>query len=748
MATLDLLVPLTSSGGGVTVVSSGNSWLPNLQGVYTLYGTNDTSFDIRRGIYVEPQATNYCTNYNAAPDVSLTGVSTSGGTLTRELDVAKLASGGLANICSTGYVFKLVNTTGSPQTVTITGSTGGVLPVAISAFARATGKFSMQLSLGEGLNEWAGTAEYRRIQEGDVIPGSTSTFQFIVPDGVTLRWVLNVYEAAAAGSNWGPTSPIVVAGSTVLRGRTYAYYDLPSGLDDDDVLVMADFKPASDWQYGNSAVAVASNGGTNRFDMSLPRSRMINAGGGGSFETRLIYGTAQQRLGLNWNSSGTFCFNNGQKGGNSHANPGPADLSSSRVHFGADRFGTATTGYAGYVRNFSFYSSIANDAEAADLTILEDEPTVHTNIGSPFYGQDGKLWCLLWNGTHFDRIAFSENDAASWSVYATLSTPVNTNPTLTRTVDGNFFIAGSGQLYRITPAKVQTAVLTWPTSAGTPSFTWLQWAWGEQTDGTLYTAPYNTSADVGNGWFFKSTDSGATWTTYNVTDFFAGETNTRHIHAIRVSPVDDKIYVCYGDTDRGTFVSDDAFSTATLMTGASTSDGPTDISFAVDGTLFFTDVVGNTNYIDRQTGDTTINVKRLSPRNVHTAPIYGGRTRGTEMVTYHRNENSGSSNKNTMLISWNIEDGKDGLMSVQKVLQTADPLLGETESTQLATDQYGQIPSWATSVFLVGLAGTPTVYQYSNAFNVPAGSSGGDGYLPSGKSRRHRNARYRYLRGQ
>jgi hypothetical protein len=719
MANLIIDVPLTSDDPAVTFTRSGDAWYPDADGVYELHTSGVPSYT-SEGLYTEPRATNVCTNNNADPSAGLDNVAATGGILS-SIPVL-FSSSGLQNICPNGHAFQLENNTNLPQTVTISGQVGSTNPSAISLFSRAfAAGCTFQLTGGNGLQTIAKTDKFVRHVSESIIPDAADEFQIIVPAGVKIQWVLNQLESAAAGSAWGVTTPIVVEGVAVLRNAAFASYSLPAGLSDTNILITVDLIAASAQQYNLNASAISADGAVDRFDISVPRVRRVNSEGDIQFASRYVFAGAVQRIGFQWDS-GAFAWGDGLKSPEENTtNTTPCDISNSTLRFGVNRLADVTTGFAGRIKNFRFYDNVGDDAEVAALTTIIDHGTPLNNIGLPFYGQDRNIWALLWNPQtlNYDRIGFSVDGGVTFVVWAALDIPgTGGYIVLTRDRAGNCYYGSPTGLRRVTPEGKQGLVITWDTSVPAADFGWRQWAWGQQEDGTLYTAPYNQSltADVGTAWMYRSINNGNSWEAINVVDLFPGETQVKHIHALRVSPVDDKIYASFGDAGRGTFVSDDLM-VGILMSGASFGDGPTDISFDKTGAVFFTDIVGNTNAMDYQSEVTMISQRLTMPFNMQTSPVYNGRVRNSEMTTFSRNEGAAFQSK---MLTWDIPYGIEGPVQVTRVISTPDPDVGGVDISQVSVDEFGQVPSWAESVFLGGFSGgQPVVISY-DAFQVPA----------------------------
>lgn len=175
-------------------------------------------------------ATNKCTNYNAAPDASLTNMTKTGdaaAVLSRVDDSAALATGKLTARCPSGYAFQLDNSAGTGNAfVIVTGSVTNTNPHSILAYARKVSGGSdpgIALSNQEGLTTFSNSG-YALVKSENITPEATTRAWMIkVPAGTIARWVLNtLVEAKYVGVD------IIVSGSAVSRTAPAFYTTTPS----------------------------------------------------------------------------------------------------------------------------------------------------------------------------------------------------------------------------------------------------------------------------------------------------------------------------------------------------------------------------------------------------------------------------------------------------------------------------------------------------------------------------------------
>lgn len=179
--------------------------------IWQVAASGEPRFHPLYGLYVEPTTDNECTNYNANPDVALSNVSVTAGTITRQADAAAITAAGLGVVCSDGNVFEHANSTGGPTTITVTSNVSAGA-ASISGFFKVTGG-SVTLQLTGGLGTTAiSTADYSRSVSDGITAVGAEEWQLVVPDGVTVRWILNQAENIDVS-----TTPIITTGAIKRR---------------------------------------------------------------------------------------------------------------------------------------------------------------------------------------------------------------------------------------------------------------------------------------------------------------------------------------------------------------------------------------------------------------------------------------------------------------------------------------------------------------------------------------------------
>lgn len=165
--------------------------------------------DTLRGLLIEEQRTNKCTNYNLNPDAGLTNISASAGTLDRVDDSANIPFDGDT---VGGNVFHLNNTTGSAVTITVTGTTANTNKHSFRVFARFTGT-APTLQLTGAVGAVACNNAYAETKSDNITPGATTNqWQLVVPNGTEVWFLGNQLEEGTFA-----TSPIETAGAAVTR---------------------------------------------------------------------------------------------------------------------------------------------------------------------------------------------------------------------------------------------------------------------------------------------------------------------------------------------------------------------------------------------------------------------------------------------------------------------------------------------------------------------------------------------------
>lgn len=196
-------------------------WRPTTSGMIRYHNDPDIG---TRGVLVEGSMQNKCTNYNCAPDASLTNVTKGGdaaSTLTRDNSgtvSSALTAAGLATLVSNGYMFKLDNTLGvTSATATITGQCGNTNPHSLQVWAMAgasgsAGSFGLTGHAIQTTVTGTTLAWYKR---QNVTPGAiTDQFVITATAGKVIYFIVNQLEEGQLC-----TTPIIIAGSSVTRNR-------------------------------------------------------------------------------------------------------------------------------------------------------------------------------------------------------------------------------------------------------------------------------------------------------------------------------------------------------------------------------------------------------------------------------------------------------------------------------------------------------------------------------------------------
>jgi hypothetical protein len=318
-----------------------------------------------RGLLIEGARTNKSTNYNAAPNGSLTNVIKFGdaaATLTEVDDSAALAAAGLQNICPSGKVFKLDNTAGVAAAVAwCAGVTGNTNTHTASAYVRGgTGSFAQYSAGGTPYGAWAASSSYVR-RVGTFTPVDASRVCAIVADaGQVVYFILNQLEEGGFVS-----SPIVVAGASATRAA--------------DVCQVA-FTPPSpawtvfgsvEWPASSPVNAISLEGGlTSLSGFTLAKSssdatiaRAIQRTGTTRGDAVSSPFTNGQTVKSVLSSDATFAFNGSSA--SSVATPSQSDWAEGITIGGR---WNSTAQWFGYIKQIAIYSSILSAAQKQAIT--------------------------------------------------------------------------------------------------------------------------------------------------------------------------------------------------------------------------------------------------------------------------------------------------------------------------------------------------------------------------------------------
>jgi hypothetical protein len=174
------------------------------------------------GLLVENTAVNKCLGANANP-IDTTGVSITNGTVELVDDSVALAASGLGDICSSGIVFKLTNTSGT-SVVTLSDVTGNVNPHSYIVYARGEGGTSTieVPATASSSNTVTVASIYSEYSFKNLIPSATTrTLRAVITSGRVLYVILQHLE-----ENKDIQTVIVneASGSTSTRNRDLVFY--------------------------------------------------------------------------------------------------------------------------------------------------------------------------------------------------------------------------------------------------------------------------------------------------------------------------------------------------------------------------------------------------------------------------------------------------------------------------------------------------------------------------------------------
>lgn len=328
-------VGIVTPGKFISLAGSGTEYAVNQFGEMEAFATTVPAIQAGMGFQMWEGRTNKGTNYNAAPNGSLTNLSKSGdaaATLTEVDDTANLIAAGFGTLISQGVmngnVFKLDNSAGVASAfVNVAGNAGNTNTHAVSAYVRGgTGTIGVQTGTSSSFT--ASATYQRRTHTG---AGVSAFGSFLLADaGQTIYFILNVFEE---GGFVGPI--IVIAGAAVTRGARvptiigraadlfaaaksfYTETDLlsatPSGLTD---LIRFNSNDARlGYQSSNSVRATNGSGGTGSATATLGsgattgRTKTSFSLDGSSFSVKSNGGSAASSANA-WVASGTPTLGN------------------------------------------------------------------------------------------------------------------------------------------------------------------------------------------------------------------------------------------------------------------------------------------------------------------------------------------------------------------------------------------------------------------------------------------------------
>ena len=715
MTTLDLLqsTPFTSSiisdiGNDFSFSRSTVAWGESDTGVWEQVGIN-TPHHNSNGLLIEPDKTNFCTNFNASPDVSITDVTATSGSVTRVDDTANLALAGLENIC-TQYAFTYTNGTGSDVTITIDGASGNSNDGAIQLWGFSTGTAcTMQLTGADGAIPIPLGTTYTRVRSEGFAQAGTEEFQIIVPPAATITWVLNQFETGDNTTEAGCTGPIVVAGSSETRTLPQLSA-VATNVPNIDYCIYLEITPNSYLQ---------DTGKTYAFDIYVNGSNRMRMYGKAELD-KIVSGSTDTARGKYayqiGRTSSIIAQSSSTKGTVPVVDSWPPNtdaptatdslaLSGGTIYLGRKSDGTQS--FNGRIRNFRIINGDLSLDALRQITNNRSEINLIEGRGVPIQKSGGELIALGgWDGTNYTKIESSIDYGTTWTTRRYLDGETNQSP-LNQDNAGNFYYSTSNTLRRIDASYIEdNVVLIWDdallVSPLSRSWSYFSWAWGEDTEGNLYTAAYTLDGLQGQI-FYKTTDNGLTWVanTSLATQF----TSERHIHSLHVNPADNRLYVSIGDdVSRRNLVSDADLSTwdgSTWDTIISTdASGATGLTFTSEATYWSSDIQGDQNYLTRVVSDTLDTTVVKMPSNFHTTPVYYLRAQGDNKLWSVSYNETAIDTASGGLMLWEKLEGSTSEWKLSRILVPDDANFSSDNLYALGWNLEGCIAENAEYIFV------------------------------------------------
>ena len=711
LPTPSLDLPLTSglTGDGLVgavTFTGGGGWYPDDDGVYIEGVENTPSFNAN-GVFLHPSRINRCTNYNANPDVGLSNVAVTAGSITRQLDTAELADAGLKYICASGYVFEYANSTGSQQTITIAGAfteAGANRSGALSIFSKVSGvAASMKLSVsgvGEVPLPLSNGFEYIK-SEGFIGTDAADQMQIVVEDGCTIQWVLNQVENENE-LGCSVSFPIITAGATGSLNTTNCHFS-GDNIPDKNFVLYLEFKSSSQYVMSNnsSIFRIQDSGLTTRYFFSAGRS-----------SAALFRHNSLSSVDVNYNpytmhdrhsafamrislSRGGALFANGQRGHLVSNKKDAVSIAGGKVHLGSTQFTNSSQSIC-QIKNVRVYEGSISDTTLENATNIQDDLTDLGAYGAIFHDPniDTRIWSLKYDAatSRFTTVVYSDDYGDSWTDWTALGT-VTAQPDIVLDSNGNvYYFALSTQKFQRIDAttKVETEVINPSDAVSRPDWSWTQWQWGEDSSGNLYTSFYSLTG-VDNQYVWISADGGVTWVSKSA---LINGTN-RHVHSLHVDPNTDKAWASFGDdgATRGTAYSTDQFDTVSASI-ADTHPGPTGLTFTSEAVYTSTDSVGNTNYMQSISDDTNAVERFEFPKPFDLSPVYYARAiegNPNEMWLGVRNEGAISS-RYCCILKLTKNAGLTSQWGLKKVIVKDDEFMTRSSMHMLSSGLNGVIP--------------------------------------------------------
>ena len=184
------------------------------------------------GILIEPATTNRVTLASNANPAATTGVTLSGdaaATLTLVDDVAELELAGLAEICTSGKVYKLDNSAAvaATQATVTTNNSYSIGQYVVSFWVRGSGNGRIRNSAMVPSYSALPTHYERWSFQNAATAVSSSAARVQADVGAILYFILPQFEIGTE-----PTSPIITAGAIATRAADALTIDLPDGTHD------------------------------------------------------------------------------------------------------------------------------------------------------------------------------------------------------------------------------------------------------------------------------------------------------------------------------------------------------------------------------------------------------------------------------------------------------------------------------------------------------------------------------------
>ena len=197
--------------------ASDGLYLPYNGADWRIAGTNAPRHEDAK-LLIEPAITNKCTNYNANPDVALTNISKIGdpaAIVRRVLDSDELEAAGLSDICSSGYVLELDNSSGvADSALQFGGSTGNLNIHSGSAWCRKIsggGQTDLRMNDNAFITPFTNT-NFQRVSGSGTPSLTTIRLRLQCAAGTVARIVVDQFEELPV-----ITSPIITLGAAGQR---------------------------------------------------------------------------------------------------------------------------------------------------------------------------------------------------------------------------------------------------------------------------------------------------------------------------------------------------------------------------------------------------------------------------------------------------------------------------------------------------------------------------------------------------